>query len=192
MDTQFIDKVEKKYVKRDLDVQPGDTVKVYLRITEGGKERVQVFEGVVIAIKGSGLGKSITVRKISHGVGVEKILPINSPIVKKIDVTKRGEVRRSKLYYMRDKVGKRSLDVQLDEEFEEILGTEETTKEDVKEETDSPESKEEPKKESKEKDEKKPGKKGAEKASEEDSKEAPKKEVSKEEKPKRSEEPASK
>lgn len=114
-------KVEEKYIKRDTDVRPGDTVKVHLRITEAGKERVQIFEGIVIGVKGTGLGKTITVRKMSHGVGVEKILPVNSPMVKKIDVVKRGNVRRSKLYYMRRKIGKRSLDVTEDENFEGII-----------------------------------------------------------------------
>jgi len=121
VDTEFFKKVEKDHVKRELDVRPGDTVKVHLNITEAGKERVQIFEGIVIAVKGVGLGKTITVRKISYGVGVEKILPINSPTINKIDIVKRGNVRRSKLYYMRGKIGKRSLDVNQEEGFEEIL-----------------------------------------------------------------------
>ena len=80
-----------------------------------------MFEGIVISVKGVGLSKMITVRKVSYGVGVEKILPVNSPIIKKIDIIKRGNVRRAKLYYMREKVGKRSLDVMLDEQFEGIV-----------------------------------------------------------------------
>lgn len=114
-------KIEKKYVKREPDVQPGDTVKVHFKIVEGGSERVQIFEGVVISVKGSGLRKNIVVRKMSHGVGVEKIIPVNSPVVKKIDVIDRGNVRRSKLYYMRKKVGKRALDVNREEGFESVF-----------------------------------------------------------------------
>lgn len=119
MGTKYMSKIEQKYVKRTPDIRTGDTVKVHLRITEGGKERIQVFEGIVIAIKGSGLSKTFTVRKISHGIGVEKILPVNSPVIKKIDIVERGKkVRRSKLYYVRGKVGKRSLDMKVDENFE--------------------------------------------------------------------------
>jgi len=114
-------KVEEKYKKRDPDIRSGDTVKVHLRIVEGGKERIQIFEGVVICVKGSGLGKTFTVRKISHGVGVEKILPVNSPMIKKVDIVERGKVRRSKLYYMRGKIGKRALDVSLDDGFKAIM-----------------------------------------------------------------------
>jgi len=125
-------KIEEKYIKRELDVKPGDTVKVHLRITEAGKERVQIFEGVVIGIKGSGLGRSITVRKISKGVGVEKILPVNSPIVKKIDIVERGKVRRAKLYYMRNRVGKRSLDVGSESGFEAIMEEEKVPEEEKK------------------------------------------------------------
>ena len=141
MDTEFRDKVEKVHVKRDVDVRPGDTVKVHLLITEAGKDRVQVFEGVVISVKGSGLSRMITVRKISHGVGVEKILPINSPLIKKIEIVKRGNVRRSKLYYMRKKVGKRSLDAGFDDQFEAI--TDEEEKEEEKEDEKDVEKKEE-------------------------------------------------
>jgi large subunit ribosomal protein L19 len=86
--------------------RPGDTVKVYSRIVEGGKERVQMFEGVVTVRKGGGSGESITVRRLSHGVGVEKSFLLNSPRVDKIEVSKRGIVRRSRLYYLSDKVGK--------------------------------------------------------------------------------------
>lgn len=136
MDTTFLQKVEKDFVKRDPDIRPGDTVVVHLRITEAGKERVQLFEGVIIGVKGSGLSKMITVRKISNGVGVEKILPVNSPMIKKIDVKTRGDVRRSKLYYMRDKVGKRSLDVTLDEHFEEMLEEDEIITEDTEKDED--------------------------------------------------------
>lgn len=128
----LLQKVESAYVKRNPDVRTGDTVRVHLRIVEGGKERIQVFEGVVIAVSGVGLGKSITVRKISYGVGVEKILPLNAPVIKKIDIIQRGEVRRSRLYYMRRAVGKRSLDAGTKEGFEAIReGDEEVVSEEV-------------------------------------------------------------
>lgn len=127
MDTEFLKKVEKKYMMRDTDIRPGDTVKVHIRITEAGGERIQLFEGVVIGVKGSGMSRTCTVRKMSHGIGVEKIFAINAPSIKKIDIIKRGNVRRSKLYYMRDKVGKRSLSVSQDEDFTEIIEEETTT-----------------------------------------------------------------
>ncbi len=91
----------------DLKIAVGDTVKVHQEITEGKKTRVQIFEGIVIAIKNRGNGKSFTVRKISTaGVGVEKIYPINMPQIKKIEIKRKGDVRRAKLYYLRDRVGK--------------------------------------------------------------------------------------
>lgn len=88
------------------DFKPGDTVKVHVRVVEGNRERVQVFEGVVIARNGSGLDASFTVRKLSFGVGVERVFPVHAPIIQKIEVTRRGDVRRAKLYYLRDRVGK--------------------------------------------------------------------------------------
>ncbi|MGA8473454.1 MAG: 50S ribosomal protein L19 [Candidatus Cybelea sp.] len=84
----------------------GDTVKVYSKVIEGGKERTQMFEGVVIVRKGGGIGESITVRRIAHGVGVEKTFLLHSPRVERIEVGKRGIVSRSRLYYLSDKVGK--------------------------------------------------------------------------------------
>ena len=102
-----IDLLENEQLKADVPVfRPGDTVKVYSRIVEGCKERVQMFEGVVTVRKGGGSGESITVRRLSHGVGVEKSFLLNSPRVDKIEVSKRGIVRRSRLYYLSDKVGK--------------------------------------------------------------------------------------
>ena len=86
----------------------GDGVKVYIRITEGEKERIQLFEGTVIARHGGGISETFTVRKISYGVGVEKIFPVHSPNVAKVDVVRKGKVRRAKLYYLRDRVGKSS------------------------------------------------------------------------------------
>lgn len=121
MDEKLIKKVEETFIMRNPDIRTGDTVKIHLRIVEGGKERIQIFEGVVIAIKGIGLGKTITVRKISYGIGVEKIFPINTPSIKKIDIVERGDVRRSKLYYMRKVVGKRALDAGSQDGFAKIM-----------------------------------------------------------------------
>lgn len=85
---------------------PGDEVKVHVRVVESGKERIQVFQGNVTAIKGSGIAESYTVRKVSYGVGVERTFPVHSPSVARIEVVRRGDVRRAKLYYLRDRVGK--------------------------------------------------------------------------------------
>lgn len=84
----------------------GDTVRVYIKVTEGGRDRVQAFEGTVIARRGGGIEESFTVRRISHGVGVERIFPVHSPRVEKIDVIRRGRVRRAKLHYLRGRIGK--------------------------------------------------------------------------------------
>ncbi len=88
------------------DFRPGDTVRVHVRIKEGDKERVQVFEGVVIARKRDGIRSTFTVRKVSYGVGVERVLPLHSPMVAKIEVKARGRVRRSRLFYLRGRSGK--------------------------------------------------------------------------------------
>ena len=87
---------------------PGDEVKVHVRVVEGTRERIQVFQGNVIAIRGSGVQETFTVRKLSFQVGVERIFPMHSPIIAKLEVVKRGDVRRAKLYYIRDRVGKAS------------------------------------------------------------------------------------
>ncbi len=102
-----IDEVEAAYLRDDVpDFGPGDTVKVNVRVVEGGRERVQLYEGVVIARSGGGVRESFTVRKISFGVGVERIFPVHAPIIQSIEVARRGDVRRAKLYYLRDRVGK--------------------------------------------------------------------------------------
>ena len=88
------------------DFAPGDTLKVHVRVIEGQKERVQVFQGVVIARAGSGIRETFTVRKVSYGVGVERTFPLHTPTIAKIEVVTRGDVRRAKLYYLRDRIGK--------------------------------------------------------------------------------------
>src|ERR1700736_5692575 len=94
--------------KRVSDFSSGDTVKVHSRVTEGNKERIQVFEGVVIERKNGGLSESFTVRRIAHGVGVERSFLVHSPRVEKIEVTRRGLVRRAKLFYLQDRVGNKA------------------------------------------------------------------------------------
>jgi large subunit ribosomal protein L19 len=102
-----LDLIQKEQEKPSVPAfRPGDTVKVYSKVVEGGKERVQMFEGVVTVRRGGGLGEAITVRRVAHGVGVERTFLVHSPRVERIEVTKRGVVRRSRLYYLSDKVGK--------------------------------------------------------------------------------------
>lgn len=103
----LINNIESEYLKDNLpDFKSGDTVKVNVKVIEGNRERIQTFEGVIIAANGSGVNKTITVRKLSFGVGVERIFPVHAPIVDSIEVVRKGKVRRSKLYYLRDRVGK--------------------------------------------------------------------------------------
>lgn len=111
MSQQLIKKYESKYAKSHGDFNPGDTVEVSTVIREGDKNRIQKFKGLVMSIKGSGNSKTFTVRKISYGVGVEKIFPVNSTNVSAIKVLKKGKVRRAKLNYMRDRVGKLAMKV---------------------------------------------------------------------------------
>ena len=110
MNIQLLEKIEKSQLKTDLPVvEVGDTIRVHNKIVEGEKQRIQMFEGIVIALKGSGIRKTFCVRKISNGVGVEKIFPFHSPMVEKIEVLKKGKARRAKLYYMRKRVGKSAM-----------------------------------------------------------------------------------
>ena len=103
------DLVERPYLRDDLpEFRPGDTVKVHVRVVEGERERVQVFEGIVIRRRGSQLSETFTVRKMSFGVGVERTFPIHSPMISKIDVSTHGDVRRAKLYYLRERIGKKA------------------------------------------------------------------------------------
>jgi large subunit ribosomal protein L19 len=101
------DLIDNESLRTDVpDFAPGDEVKVHVRVVEGNKERVQVFQGNVIARQGSGLQETYTVRKLSYGVGVERTFPLHTPTVTKIEVVKRGDVRRAKLYYLRGRTGK--------------------------------------------------------------------------------------
>ncbi|MCE5199290.1 MAG: 50S ribosomal protein L19 [Armatimonadota bacterium] len=104
---QIIDQIEFEQLRTDTpEFGPGDTVRVHTRVIEGGKERIQVFEGVVIGKKDGGVRSAFTVRKISHNIGVERTFMVHSPRIARIEVTRRGAVRRAKLYYLRGRVGK--------------------------------------------------------------------------------------
>jgi len=99
--------VETEYLRDDIpEFRPGDTVRVHVKVVEGSRERIQVFEGAVIKRKGSGLNETFTVRRVSYGVGVERCFPIHTPRVQKIEVIRKGRVRRAKLYYLRNLSGK--------------------------------------------------------------------------------------
>lgn len=107
MKEKLIELVEREYLVKELpSFKAGDTVAVHYKVKEGNKERIQIFEGVVIRIAGGGISKNFTVRKVSSGIGVERIIPMNSPLVDKIEVKRIGKVRRSKLYYLRELSGK--------------------------------------------------------------------------------------
>lgn len=110
---RLIEELETEQMRQDLPlIEPGDTVRVHQRITEGeGKEqrtRTQVFEGVVIARRGRGINDMLTVRRVTYGIGVERIFPVHSPGLEKIEIVRKGDVRRAKLYYLRDRVGRRA------------------------------------------------------------------------------------
>jgi large subunit ribosomal protein L19 len=111
MDINIMKKIEGDQLKKRPDVKVGDTVKLYMKIKEGSKERTQIFEGVVIGMKASGSNQTITVRKISYGVGVERVVPMQSNLLEKIEVVKRGTVKKSKLFYLRERVGRKALKV---------------------------------------------------------------------------------
>lgn len=105
-----LQEVERQYLRQDTvpDFRPGDTVRVHVRVVEGDKSRIQIFQGVVIARRGGGTRETFTVRKISGGIGVERVFPLHSPNVDKIEVVRRGKVRRAKLYYLRGLRGKKA------------------------------------------------------------------------------------
>ncbi|WP_123040020.1 50S ribosomal protein L19 [Cohnella candidum] len=99
--------ITQEQLRKDVPIfRPGDTLKVHVKVVEGSRERVQLFEGVVIKRRGGGISETFTVRKISYGVGVERTFPVHSPRIEKIEVARRGKVRRAKLYYLRDLRGK--------------------------------------------------------------------------------------
>lgn len=107
MNLGIVNEITKQQLKSDLpEFNSGDSVKVHVRIIEGNRERVQVFEGVVIKRQGGGISETYTVRKVSNGVGVERTFPLHSPKIEKIEVVKRGKVRRNKLFYLRERSGK--------------------------------------------------------------------------------------
>jgi large subunit ribosomal protein L19 len=107
MNSNIVNEITARQIRKDVpEFKGGDTVKVYVRIIENNKERIQVFQGVVMQRRGSGVSETFTVRKISSGVGVERTFPVNSPALSKIEVVKRGKVRRSKITYLRDRSGK--------------------------------------------------------------------------------------
>ena len=106
---QPTDLVDQQNLRDDIpDFTSGDTVKVHVRVVEGNRQRVQVFEGVVLRRQGSGVRETFTVRKLSFSVGVERTFPVHSPVIEKIEVVTQGDVRRAKLYYLRDRIGKRA------------------------------------------------------------------------------------
>ncbi len=103
----IIKNITEEQIRTDLpELKIGDTVKVYFKVREGSRERIQMFEGTIIKRRGAGVSETFTVRRISYGVGVERIFPVNSPKIDKIEVSRTGKVRRAKLYYLRDRVGK--------------------------------------------------------------------------------------
>jgi large subunit ribosomal protein L19 len=106
---KLIEKIEGEQIKKHVPFNVGDSVKVHTRVKEGEKERTQIFAGVIIAHKGRGLNESFTVRRISYGEGVERIFPLNSPRIEKIEVEREGQVRRAKLFYLRGRKGKEAL-----------------------------------------------------------------------------------
>ncbi len=140
MDINILKKIEEGQLKKRPDVRVGDTVKLHMKIREGNKERIQIFEGVVISLQGSGVDQTLTVRKISYGVGVERVVPMHSDLLSKIEVVKRGTVSRSKLFYLRERVGRKALkvrnvkDTYLTDEVEvPVSGQEEVVEEESKE-----------------------------------------------------------
>jgi large subunit ribosomal protein L19 len=103
----LIQEITKEQMRTDLpDFRPGDTVRVHVKVVEGNRERIQVFEGVVIKRRGAGISETFTVRKVSYGVGVERTFPVHTPKIAKLEVVRRGKVRRAKLYYLRQLRGK--------------------------------------------------------------------------------------
>lgn len=141
MNTDLLMKVEQQYLRRVPEIAVGDQVEVHTLVREKNRQRIQIFKGLIIAIKGSGLRKMFTVRKITAGIGVEKIFPLHSPNIKKIVITKKGNVSRSKLYYLRNRIGKKALKVKTSEglRIEDFYAVEEQIETPVAEEKVEPE-----------------------------------------------------
>lgn len=107
--SNIINFIEEEYFKKDIPLfGPGDTVKVHVKVVEGTRERIQIFEGTVMKIRGEGLSQTFTVRRISYGVAVERTFPMHSPKIAKIEITRRGKVRRARLFYLRGRTGKKA------------------------------------------------------------------------------------
>lgn len=107
--SNIIDEIEKEYYQEGIpQFAPGDSVKVHVKVVEGTRERIQIFAGTVIKERGVGLSKTFTVRRLSYGVGVERTFPLHSPKIAKIEIARRGKVRRARLFYLRDRVGKKA------------------------------------------------------------------------------------
>ncbi|MDD3889409.1 MAG: 50S ribosomal protein L19 [Syntrophomonadaceae bacterium] len=105
----IIKSIEEEYYKKDIpDFGPGDTIKVHVKVVEGTRERIQIFEGTVLRVRGGGLSKTFTVRRISYGVAVERTFPLHSPKIARIEVTRKGKVRRARLFYLRSLTGKKA------------------------------------------------------------------------------------
>jgi large subunit ribosomal protein L19 len=127
MNQDIFKKINEKDLKKRPEIKVGDTVKLHMKIREGSKERTQIFEGVVISQSGSGKDSTLTVRKISYGVGVERVVPLQSPTLIKVEVVKRGSVKKSKMFFLRKRIGKSALkvnkieDIYLTDEVEEVL-----------------------------------------------------------------------
>ena len=103
----ILEAITQEQIRTDMPrIQIGDTVKVYVRVTEGAKERIQMYEGIVIKKKGGGIAETFTVRRLSYGTGVERTFPVNSPIIDRVEIVRHGKVRRAKLFYLRSRVGK--------------------------------------------------------------------------------------
>ena len=108
----ILDKIQSEQLKKEVPTfNVGDTVKVHTKVIEGGKERIQAFQGIVLARRGSGINASFTVRKISYGEGVERVFPLHSPAIDRVEIITEGRVRRAKLYYLRDRIGKSAVKV---------------------------------------------------------------------------------
>ncbi len=107
MNQALLDRIESSYIRKDLPAfGPGDTVRVHTKVVEGEKERIQIFTGVVLGIRGHGINETFTVRRISYGEGVERVFPLHSPRIDKIEIERKGDVRRAKLTYLRKRIGK--------------------------------------------------------------------------------------